>query len=101
MLDNINIYDGFENVPHSLSEARNINVYPNPFSIHTIIHSNYLFKNAIVIVYDFFGQIVKKQDNINGSIINFDRENLASGIYFLTVKENNKIVSSNKIVIAD
>lgn len=76
-------------------------VCPNPFSSSTIIKSGYPVKNATLTIYNLYGQSVKQMDNLSGQTIVFQRDNLPSGIYFLRLTQDNKVIATNKIVITD
>jgi hypothetical protein len=52
-------------------------------------------------IYNLYGQAVKRIDNLNGQTIIFNRNNLASGLYYLQLSQGNKIIASNKILITD
>jgi len=57
-------------------------------------------KNATLTFYNCFGQVVKRIKNISGKSVNFLRNNLASGVYFIQLKEGNKTYV-HKLVISD
>ncbi len=76
-------------------------VYPNPTSSHTTLHSDYLFKNATLTVYNLYGQTVKEIKNISGKTVTLYRDNLPSGLYFIHLQQDNKIITSDKLVITD
>lgn len=78
-----------------------INIYPNPFSTQTTIHSDTPLHNAILTVYNCFGQSVAQVKNINGQTVAFIRDNLASGLYFVQLTEENKIIAIDKLIITD
>ena len=78
-----------------------ISIYPNPFSNTTTLKTNNLFENATFIVYNTLGEQVRKIDNITGQTFTFYRENLEQGIYFYHLKENNKMLSEDKLIICD
>jgi hypothetical protein len=77
------------------------NVYPNPFTTATTIRLSKNISNGELTVYDVYGQKVKTLTDISGNKITFPRENLTSGIYFIQVKQGNKLISSEKIIVAD
>jgi len=83
-----------------LSYNSKIKIFPNPFSSSTTLQANENLKDATLIVYDSFGQAVKEIKNISGKTITFSRNNLASGVYFIQLKEGNKIYV-HKLVIFD
>jgi hypothetical protein len=78
-----------------------INIYPNPFSMQATLWTDNLFKNANLTVYNSFGQFVKQIKNISGQTITLYRCNLPSGLYFLYLTEDNKILSIDKLLIID
>ncbi|MBI3502444.1 MAG: T9SS type A sorting domain-containing protein [Bacteroidetes bacterium] len=48
-----------------------------------------------------FGQTVKQIKNISGQTVVFSRDNLASGLYFVRLTQDSKIIAVDKFVIAD
>jgi len=77
-----------------------INIYPNPFSFETTIKSDRFLKDATIIVYNSHGQIVKEINNISGLSTTLFRENLPCGLYFLLLREADKMFVK-KIVITE
>ena len=75
-----------------------INVYPNPFDNFFIIKSNKNLSDAVLTLYDAFGKEVLKTHNINNENIIVQRNNLADGIYFFTLLENNQIIDKGKVI---
>lgn len=78
-----------------------IDIYPNPFSKQTTLFADKNLYNATLIVDNVFGQTVTQIKNINGRSIVLKRENLPSGLYFVQLTEENKIIAVDKIVITD
>jgi hypothetical protein len=78
-----------------------ISIFPNPFSTQTTLQTDKFLKNASLTVYNTFGQAVQQIENIEGQTIVFPRNNLPSGMYFIHLLQDNKIISFNKFVIAD
>jgi hypothetical protein len=78
-----------------------IKIFPNPFSSLTVLQTDNLFKNATLTVCNLFGQTVKQIKNISGQTIIFQRDNLSSGLYFIRLTQDNKILSVGKLVITD
>ncbi len=76
-------------------------IYPNPFNSVVTIQFNKPVDNADLIICNIFGQEVKKITNFSGQEIQFFRNNLPSGIYFLGIKEEFKIITLGKLVISD
>ena len=78
-----------------------VNVYPNPFSCSTTLLTDNLIKNATLTVYNLQGQAVKEINNISGQTIILFRDNLASGLYFIRLTQDNKVIATDKLVITD
>lgn len=83
------------------SDENAISIYPNPFSTQTTLQTNTPFHNATLTVDNCFGQMVAQIKNISGQTITFHRDNLASGLYFVRLTEENKTIAVDKLVIAD
>ena len=78
-----------------------IKVYPNPFSFSTTLNIDIVLINATLTVYNSYGKTVKRIKNISGQTINLQRDNLSSGLYFLQLTQDNKILTTDKIIITD
>ena len=102
-----------ENILHRLVNAINtanikyvkmnssFNIFPNPFTSETTIKTNELYKNASFEIYNLYGQQVKQINNLSEKTITLHRDNLPSGIYFMYLTQDNKIITTNKLVITD
>ena len=77
-----------------------VTIYPNPFSLHTLIHTDMVFNNATITLFNFSGQKVKQLKNKYGKNITVVRDNLSAGIYFLQVIQYDKVFIK-KILISD
>jgi len=73
-------------------------IYPNPSSGNfTIDFSRTEEKNIDIVITDNLGRIVKRESFINK---NFTKEyKLPHGLYFVIIKTQNRILSTNKIVV--
>lgn len=83
------------------TKGQEITIFPNPFSTQTTLHTDHLFKNASLTVYNFYGQTVKQIKNISGQTVNVFRDNLPTGLYFIRLTEDNKVIAEEKLVITD
>jgi hypothetical protein len=95
-------------LPHKTSTGINnsvndhqvkLKVQPNPFSYSTTLQTDRILKDATLTVYNVFGQLVKQIKNILGQTIVFQREDLSSGLYFIRMTEENKIIAVDKLLI--
>ncbi len=78
-----------------------ITIFPNPFSTEAILQTDNPLHNATLTVYDIFGQTVKQINNISGQTITFNREGLASGVYFIDLVQDNQTITTNRLIITD
>lgn len=76
-------------------------LYPNPFSTQTTFHTDKILKDATLTVYNFFGQSVKQIKNISGQAITLHLDNLISGQYFIRLTQDNKVIATEKLVMAN
>ncbi|MBI4929752.1 MAG: T9SS type A sorting domain-containing protein [Bacteroidetes bacterium] len=76
-------------------------IYPNPFYSSTTLQTDNSLHNATLTVYNCFGQMVKQLKNINGQMVTLSRDNLASGLYFVRLTEDSKVIVADKLIITD
>ena len=81
--------------------TNNLYIYPNPFSSSTNLQVNQVILSATLTVYNIYGQLVMQIDNLSGHTFIFNRDNLPSGLYFMALSQDNKILATNKLVITD
>ena len=85
-----------ENSNHSI-----FSIFPNPFISLTTIVTNANLKNASLTLHNSYGQTLKQVKNISGQSISLSRDNLPSGMYFICLSGENKIIAVKKLVITD
>ncbi len=81
------------------NQTTEIKIYPNPFSSSTTIQTDKILDNAILSIYNIYGQQVKQLNNLSGQTITLPRDNLSSGVYFIQVIKEDKIVIASKLVV--
>ena len=74
-------------------------IFPNPFHSQTILTSSSNLNGSNVTLYSSIGQAVKQYSNLQGTSASIEGNELANGIYFVTITKNNKIVFSQKLMI--
>jgi len=84
-----------------VSDESIVSIFPNPCSAKTTLKTTGVFNDAALDVYNIYGQTVKQIKNISGQTIILQRDNLTAGIYFLRLTENNKVITTHKLVITD
>ena len=85
---------------NTITEQSDIFVYPNPFASQTTLEANDLFKDATLTINNCLSQTVKQMKNISGEEIILFRDNLPGGLYFIHLREGNKIHTC-KLVITE
>jgi hypothetical protein len=83
------------------SEKNNLLIYPNPFVSSTTLQFNHVVEDAELDIYNSFGQKIKTETIISTDKKEIPRENLPAGIYFISVSENNKVIATGKLMVAD
>lgn len=82
-----------------LSESNaNISVYPNPTTdLISVDFTNVAVSESILTIADINGKVLQVRSSENNSE-KLDFAAYAAGVYFLTVKQENKVVKSFKII---
>ena len=92
-------YSSKETVEFETNEVI-FDIYPNPFSGETTFHTSENLKDASLIVYNSHGAL-KEIENVSGQTFTFQRENLRSGLYWIKLVQNNKVIAIKKIMISE
>ncbi len=86
---------------NDLNKNTTLNISPNPFSSVASLQSDQLLNNATLVFYNVYGQKVKQLNDLSGSTVSLQRDNLPAGIYFLQLIQQNKLLTTGRIVVAD
>lgn len=78
-----------------------IHIFPNPFSTQTVLQTFNKLNNATLHLYNSSGKIVTKIKNINGQTVFLSRDNLTSGLYFVFLTQDEKVIATDKLIITD
>lgn len=81
--------------------SNNLLIYPNPFSSSTTLQVNQVLSSTTLTVYNLYGQTVKQINNLSGQTIIFNRDNLPSGLYFIELSQDKKVLVNDKLIISD
>lgn len=83
-----------------LTSINQIAVYPNPAKNKFVVEiPNFDIQNNLNLnLLNVFGQEIK-QVSINSTLTTIDIENLAPGVYIYQIKDENKVLKSDKIVV--
>jgi hypothetical protein len=85
-----------ENYPQSL-----VSIFPKPLIDRATLQSSGQLNNATLTLYNNCGQTVKEINNISEQTISIYRDHLKSGLYFIMLTEENKIIATKKLLISD
>ena len=99
MIDNIRLYSvdlggGIENI-----ENMCFKIYPNPMNEITTIELNKIYGKTQLELFRMDGKLIKQVTDSNKKIINFNRDNLKSGIYILKISADSKLIGASKLLI--
>jgi uncharacterized delta-60 repeat protein len=78
-----------------------LQVIPNPFKNNCTITVKEELKNANLNIYNHQGALCLTQNKLNGKSIHLQRNNLAAGVYFVKIINNDQQVLIQKMVIGD
>lgn len=103
---NAEIYDLTVGVTENPTQNNNVNIFPNPvvemFSVEFLLDNPAEIEIGII---DVNGKVVKElyagKANPGTNVFSFNKANLSSGTYFLTIKNKSNIIKNEKIIIAD
>jgi len=86
---------------NELNKNVDISVYPNPFTSQSkvIINSNLNTTNYNITIYNLVGEKVFTKTISNSNQFIIDRNNLISGTYILSIKANDQIIKTEKLII--
>ncbi|MEI7594532.1 MAG: T9SS type A sorting domain-containing protein [Bacteroidota bacterium] len=85
----------------NLFSQKIISISPNPVASQALLQSDIMLKEATLVFYNSLGQAVKQIENISAQSIVFSRDNLTNGLYFIRITQDNKLFTTEKIVITD
>jgi hypothetical protein len=97
MLDDIAIEDWFEGISDLNKKEFSLSVYPNPISSKAFIELDEDVHDAVLCIYNSYGQRVREIRKITGRKIDFDRGDLPAGLYFLQLIQNHVVVAASKV----
>lgn len=100
-LDKLSLTDISLNLETLNALNRNFTIYPNPFSHSTTIHSTFIMNDAFVEIFNIYGQRVSQIEGVTGQEYALFRDNLPTGQYVIKITQNNKLITTNKILIID
>lgn len=100
-IDDVSVAPASETLINENETTNSVAIFPNPFSAQTVLQTNTSLNNATLSVQNCMGQIVKQITNISGHTVILPREFLANGLYFITLTQDDKVITTKKVVITD
>jgi hypothetical protein len=92
-----NIVFGIDNPVNKLQSGP----YPNPFTTYSTVKFNVKTDQAVMNVFNSFGQKVNSVGPFSSDQLLISRGNLSSGVYFYEVLQDNEKVSDGKLIIIE
>lgn len=78
-----------------------LSIAPNPFYDATTIQASGNFSAGNLTIYDVFGNVLFNQTINSSETFTFSGEHLPSGIYYVSLTEENKVIGIEKLVLID
>ena len=75
-----------------------LRVFPNPAISHLNIHLDQFYRNANLLISDIYGRAVEEVE-VSSDKIQINTSSYASGLYLVTLKENNRIIDQKKFEV--
>ncbi len=82
----INVLNGLNQVPSSAP-----NVYPNPTSNEVVIVFNKHFRNCRASLFNYAGQLIKREQQFTGNRLNLDVSAYSTGVYILEIETDGEM----------
>ncbi|HMI07965.1 MAG TPA: T9SS type A sorting domain-containing protein [Flavobacterium sp.] len=76
-----------------------VSFHPNPFHTQLTIDSQSPLRNGLVKLYNLQGQLIKTYSNLTGRDATLNRGNLPSGLYFIQLSDQDKLLKTAKIMV--
>lgn len=78
-----------------------VSISPNPFTYQTTLTSTVALENTTVTVVNTVGQTVQELTGVSGYSVNLVRSQLPAGIYFVSLTQDSRVLTTRKFIIAD
>lgn len=75
--------------------------YPNPFSLSTTLNTTDILNLATMTIYNGQGKAIKQINNLSGKSITLYRDDLPSGMYYISLTDGDKWIMTSKLIISD
>ncbi len=80
-----------------------VTVYPNPFLDYTTVKigDGITLDNASIVVFDVLGKQVINMTNVTEHEVRIERNDLNSGMYFYKLINNDKVITTGRLIISE
>lgn len=82
----------------NVAKSNLIKIFPNPCNTTAKIITEFSMKNAVLVIRNINGDIIKQENQIQGNEILFESNNLSKGLYFLQITDSDNILSAKILV---
>lgn len=86
---------------NGINNQKSYKVYPNPFSLTTVITTNEVLNNATLTIFNHLGQVVAQTENISGTSIEINRQYMKRGFYQACLTQGNSTIVIFKLLVMD
>jgi hypothetical protein len=100
-IDNITVSTTVGINEKEISNKIGITVYPNPLTSSATVQFSSEIHNGKLNLYNIYGEKMKAINNVTGKQIKIYKENLAIGVYFVQLTQENKVTGTTKLIITD
>ena len=100
-IDGVCIHEALHTGLPGYGSSSSATIFPNPISSIATIKTAENLQDATLSIFNAMGTEVKFIPNISGHEITMQKENLPGGIYFFRIGQDDRLISTRRIIIAD
>jgi hypothetical protein len=90
------------NVPSTVASSDpGFSLYPNPFSTQSTVVLDKVYGEVTISITNCLGQTVSSEKHFNTSKVELNRNNMANGLYNVSIRSGNINLGSRKVVITE
>jgi len=86
-------------VEEKIPAIEELHTYPNPAQEEIFVTVPAKITEGELLLIDHNGRLLRKMENLRGGALRIEREGLAAGIYFLSLRENGATKANGKIIL--
>jgi len=82
-------------------KSNRVSVFPNPFQQDATLQSAFSLKDATLVLYNMLGEAIRTVPHIWGRETTISRGGLSNGVYFIHLRQDNRLLFTDKLVVTD